>query len=296
MTVTAARATSELSREIAEAADFLRARGVVAPEAGIVLGTGLGSLGESLVVDTVVPYREIPHFAASTVESHAGEWVSGRLAGRPVVVMRGRTHYYEGYTMKQVTFPVRVLRALGADTLLLTGAAGGLNPHFALGELCAVVDHVNLMGDNPLLGPNDESLGPRFPDMSEPYDRALLALAQKVALEQGVRLVQGVFVGVAGPNLETAAEYRFLRQLGADVISMSIVPETLVAVHGGMRVLALVVVTDLCLPDRLEPVSIEKLVAVAGRATPALDRVLVGVVAAGAKPRGSSQVEETRGR
>jgi len=198
--------------------------------------------------------------------------------------------------MKQVTFPVRVLRALGADTLLLTGAAGGLNPHFALGDLCAVVDHVNLMGDNPLLGANDESLGPRFPDMSEPYDRGLLALAQRVALEQGVRLVQGVFVGVAGPNLETAAEYRFLRQLGADVISMSIVPETLVAVHGGMRVMALVVVTDLCLPDRLEPVSIEKLVAVAGRATPALDRLLVGVVAAGAKPRDSSQVEETRGR
>jgi purine-nucleoside phosphorylase len=296
MTVTEARQTSGLSREIAEAADFLRARGVVAPEAGIVLGTGLGSLGESLVVDAVVPYREIPHFAASTVESHAGEWVSGHLAGRPVVVLRGRTHFYEGYTMKQVTFPVRVLRALGADTLLLTGAAGGLNPHFALGDLCAVVDHVNLMGDNPLLGPNDESLGPRFPDMSEPYDRGLLALAQRVALEQGVRLVQGVFVGVAGPNLETAAEYRFLRQLGADVISMSIVPETLVAVHGGMRVLALVVVTDLCLPDRLEPVSIEKLVAVAGRATPALDRVLVGVIAEGAKPRDSSQVEETRGR
>src|SRR5262249_38257155 len=163
----------------------------------------------------------------------------------------------EGYTMKQVTFPVRVLRALGVDTLMLTGAAGGLNPLFALGDLCAVVDHVNLMGDNPLRGPNDDSLGPRFPDMSEPYQRGLVAVAERVALEQKQRLVKGVFVGVAGPNLETAAEYRFLRQLGADVISMSIVPETLVAVHGGMRVLALVVVTDLCLPDRLEPVSIE---------------------------------------
>ena len=277
-------AASPLVKEIEEAASFLRAKGVGRPEWGIVLGTGLGSLAGALEVQVTVPYRDIPHFPVSTVESHAGEWVFGKLQGRPVVVMRGRAHYYEGYTMKQVTFPVRVLRALGAKALLLTGAAGGLDPSYEIGGLCALTDHVNLMGDNPLLGPNDESLGPRFPDMSEPYDRALQALAARVAAQQGVRLAKGVFVGVAGPNLETAAEYRFLRQIGANVISMSIVPETLVAVHGGLRVLAIVVVTDLCDPDHLEPVRIENVVAAAGRATAALDRLMQGVVASGVPP------------
>ena len=272
---------SAMVREIEEAASFLSARGVGKPETGIVLGTGLGSLADALEVQATVPYRDIPHFPAPGVESHAGEWVFGKLAGRPVVVMRGRAHYYEGYTMRQVTFPVRVLRAMGASSLVLTGAAGGLNPEYEIGGLCAITDHVNLMGDNPLLGPNDDSLGVRFPDMSEPYDRALLAVVQRVAREQGAKLVQGVFVGVAGPNLETAAEYRFLRQLGADVISMSIVPETLAAVHGGLRVLAIVVVTDLCIPDRLESVRIESVVAAAGRATPSLDRLIQGIVASG---------------
>jgi purine-nucleoside phosphorylase len=274
-----ATTTSVLHKEIDEAAAFLRGKGVGRPEWGIVLGTGLGSLAGALEVQATVPYGAIPHFPVSTVESHAGEWVFGKLGGRPVVVMRGRAHYYEGYTMKQVTFPVRVLRALGADKVLLTGAAGGLNSDYEIGGLCAITDHVNLMGDNPLLGPNDESLGVRFPDMSEPYDRELRAQARRVAKQQGMRLHEAVFVGVAGPNLETAAEYRFLRQLGADVISMSIVPETLVAVHGGLRVLAFVVVTDLCDPDHLEPVRIESVVAAAGRATPSLDRLMQGVVA-----------------
>lgn len=272
-------ATSELRRQIDEAVGFLRSRTRLVPAAGIILGTGLGSLGESLAVETVVPYEEIPHFPVSGVESHAGELVFGKLSGRPVAVMRGRVHYYEGYTMKQVTFPVRVLRALGAEVLIITSATGGMNPLFNLGEIVAVVDHVNLMGDNPLIGPNDESLGPRFPDMSEPYDRRLVGLAEKVALAAGIRLEKGVLVAVAGPNLETAAEYRFLRQLGADVVGMSLVPEDLVAVHGGMRVLALAVVTDLCLPDRLEPVDIQKLLAVAGRAAPVLDRLVSNVVA-----------------
>jgi purine-nucleoside phosphorylase len=271
-------APGAMVKEIEEAAAFLRQRGVGKPEWGIVLGTGLGSLAGALEVQVTVPYQDIPHFPVSTVESHAGEWVFGKLSGRPVVVLRGRAHYYEGYTMRQVTFPVRVLRALGAKNLLLTGAAGGLNPAYEIGGLCAITDHVNLMGDNPLLGPNDESLGVRFPDMSQPYDRGLLGAAARVAKEQGLSLVQGVFVGVAGPNLETAAEYRFLRQLGADVISMSIVPETLVAAHGGLRVLAIVVVTDLCDPDRLAPVRIENVVAAAGRATPSLDRLIQGVV------------------
>lgn len=272
-------AASELARQIGEAVAFLRARTALVPRAGVVLGTGLGSLSEGLSVETVIPYGDIPHFPVSGVESHAGELVLGRLAAQPVAVMRGRVHYYEGYTMKQVTFPVRVLRALGADTLVLTSATGGLNPLFELGDVVAVVDHVNLMGDNPLIGPNDETLGPRFPDMSEPYDRALLALVERVALEEGLRLQKGVFVAVAGPNLETAAEYRFLRQLGADVVGMSTIPEDLVAVHGGMRVLALAVVTDLCLPDRLEPVLIEKVLEVARGATPVLDRLIRTVVA-----------------
>ena len=272
-------ALSELRRQITEAVEFLRGRTRLVPRAGVVLGTGLGSLGEALAVETVVPYEDIPHFPVSGVESHAGELVFGRLAGRPVAVMRGRVHYYEGYTMKQVTFPVRVLRALGADTLIATSAVGGMNPLYELGDIVAVVDHVNLMGDNPLIGPNDETLGPRFPDMSEPYDRALVGLVERVALEAGIRLRKGVLVGVAGPNLETAAEYRFLRQLGADVVGMSLVPEDLVAVHGGMRVLALVVVTDMCLPDRLEPVDIQRLLGVAGRAAPVLDRLVSAVAA-----------------
>jgi purine-nucleoside phosphorylase len=276
---TSTESKSELRRQIEGAVSCLRARSSLVPEAAIVLGTGLGSLGEDFAVETVVPYREIPGFPVSTVESHAGELALGRLKGRPIVVLRGRTHYYEGYTMQQVTFPTRVLRGLGAETLILTSAVGGLNPLFALGDICAVVDHVNLMGDNPLIGPNDESLGPRFPDMSQPYTRSLVALAEKVALAAGIRLVKGVLVAVAGPNLETAAEYRFLRQLGADVVGMSVVPENLVAVHGGMRCLALSVVTDLCLPDRLEPVSIESVLEVAGRATPQLDQLIGEVVA-----------------
>ena len=269
---------SELARQIADAVDALAKRTRVAPEAGIILGTGLGSLGDSLEVETVVPYSKIPHFPVSTVESHAGELVFGRLGGRAVTVMRGRAHYYEGYTMKQVSFPVRVMRALGAETLLVTNAAGGLNPLYQAGDLCAVVDHVNLMGDNPLIGPNDETLGPRFPDMSEPYDRALLALTEKVALEGGIRLHKGVFVAVAGPNLETAAEYRFLRTLGGDVVGMSLIPENLAAVHGGMRVLAISVVTDVCRPDHLEPVSIPKILEVAASTAPVLDRLVTEVV------------------
>jgi purine-nucleoside phosphorylase len=269
---------SELAREIAEAVAAIRRRAPARPEVGIVLGTGLGSLGQSFQEEAVVPYRDIPHFPVSTVESHAGELALGRLGGRPVAVMRGRVHYYEGYTMRQVAFPIRVLRGLGAGTLLVTNAAGGLDPLFETGDVCAVVDHVNLMGDNPLIGPNDDALGPRFPDMSEPYDRALLALAERVAHELGIRLRKGVFVAVAGPNLETAAEYRFLRQLGADLVGMSLVPENLVAVHGGMRVLALSVVTDMCLPDQLEPASIPKILEVAGRAAPVLDRLVTEVV------------------
>jgi purine-nucleoside phosphorylase len=272
-------ATSELKRQIDEAVASLRGRTALVPEVGVILGTGLGTLADGLTVETRIPYGEIPHFAVSTVESHKGELLFGKLGGRPAVVMSGRVHFYEGYTMRQVSFPVRVMQALGAKTLIVSNACGGMNPLFAGGDIMLVTDHINLMGDNPLIGPNDETLGPRFPDMSQPYDRALLALAEDVALEEKLKVQKGVFVAVAGPNLETAAEYRFLRGIGADVVGMSLIPENLVAVHGGMRVLALAVITDLCLADALEPVDIPKILAVAAQAAPRLDRLVTRVVA-----------------
>jgi purine-nucleoside phosphorylase len=272
-------ATSELKRQVDEAVASLRAKTPLVPEVAVILGTGLGELAEGLEVEARVSYRDIPHFAVSTVESHKGELVFGTLGGRPAVVMSGRVHFYEGYTMRQVSFPVRVMQALGAKTLIVSNACGGMNPLFAAGDIMLVTDHINLMGDNPLIGPNDETMGPRFPDMSQPYDRKLIALAENVALEEKIAVQKGVFVAVAGPNLETAAEYRFLRGIGADVVGMSLIPENLVAVHGGMRVLAFAVITDLCLADALEPVDIPRILAVAAKAAPRLDRLVTRVVA-----------------
>ena len=276
----ATQMTTELKRRIEEAAAFVRKRtkNAPAPEVGVILGTGLGDFASALESPVVVPYADIPHFPHSTVESHAGELHIGRLAGRPTAVMKGRVHFYEGYTMQQVGFPVRVLKALGCTTLVVTNACGGMNPALPAGTIVVTTDHINLMGDNPLIGPNDDTLGPRFPDMSEPYSRALIALAEKVAREQGLALQRGVFVAVPGPNLETAAEYRFLRKIGADVVGMSLVPENIVAVHGGMRVLAFNVVTDASDPDHLEPVDLSEVLAVAGRAAPALTRLVTEIV------------------
>jgi purine-nucleoside phosphorylase len=272
------RVTSELMTRIDEAAAAVRARCSLAPEIGVILGTGLGDFASALELEAAIPYRDIPHFPVSTVESHAGELHLGKLAGRRVAVMKGRVHYYEGYSMQQVSFPVRVLKALGCGTLVITNSVGGMNPNFPPGTITITTDHINLMGDNPLIGPNDEKLGPRFPDMSEPYSRALVSLCEQVALELKLRVERAVFVGVAGPNLETAAEYRFLRWIGADVVGMSLVPENLVAVHGGQRVLALNVITDACLPDNLKPVDIPEILAVAGRTAPALMRLLSEVI------------------
>jgi len=272
------KAMSELKTRISEAAAGVRAKSTLRPEVGIILGTGLGDLSQSLEAVTVVPYAGIPHFPRSTVESHAGELHLGKLAGRPVAVMKGRVHFYEGYSMQQVGFPVRVLRELGCRTLIITNACGGMNPDMPAGTIVVTTDHINLMGDNPLIGPHDDELGPRFPDMSEPYSRKLVALAEKVALELQQPLQRGVFVGVPGPNLETAAEYRFLRNIGADVVGMSLVPENIVAVHGGMRVLAFNVVTDASDPDHLEPVDLSEVLAVAGRAAPALTRLVTEIV------------------
>jgi purine-nucleoside phosphorylase len=274
----APKGADDLPRRIEEARAFVASRSAVRPEVAVILGTGLGRFAEAMPGADVIPFEEIPGFPTTAVESHAGDLVLGTLGGKPTAVLNGRAHYYEGWTMDQVVFPVRVTRALGARTLIATNAAGGMNPLYRPADIVAIVDHINLMGDNPLIGRNHDSLGPRFPDMSEPYDRSLIALAQEVALEERIALQSGVLVGVAGPNLETRAEYRFLRWAGADLVSMSLVPEAIAAVHGGMRVLAFAVVTDLCLPDALEAVDIPKILAHAAKAEPLLTRLVTRVL------------------
>jgi purine-nucleoside phosphorylase len=246
----------------------------LAPEVGVILGTGLNNLTERMEIEARISYEKLPHFAVSTVETHAGELLLGCLGGRPIVAMSGRFHRYEGYDLKQVTFPVRAMRALGAEVLVAFNAAGGLNPLFRAGDLMVIEDHINFMGDNPLIGLNDDALGPRFPDMSEPYARELIELAETVALEKGIKLQRGVYLACPGPCLETRAEYRMMRGVGADVVGMSTVPEVIVAVHGGMRVLAFSVVTDECFPDALEPVQIEKIIATASAAEPKLTQIV----------------------
>lgn len=264
---------------IADAVAAIRDRSAAEPEIGIILGTGLGALVDDIAIETSIPYEEIPHFPLSTVESHAGRLILGKLAGKGVAVLQGRFHRYEGYTLQQVTFPVRVLRLLGARTLVVSNACGGMNPLWSPGDLVLLDDHINLLGDNPLIGPNLDELGPRFPDMSEPYDRELQRLAQQVALEQGIALRRGVYVAVTGPNLETRAEYRMLRAMGADVVGMSTVPEVIVARHMGMRVLGVSIITDACLPDALAPATIEEIIRTAAAAEPRLTALIRGVLA-----------------
>jgi purine-nucleoside phosphorylase len=269
------RTEKSLYERIQETSAALRSHMRGQPRFGLILGTGLGDLASEIEDAVTVPYHDIPNFVPSTAESHAGNLVFGRLGGVDVVAMQGRVHFYEGYSIQQVTFPVRVMKGLGVDSLVASSAVGGMNPQFRAGDIVAIVDHINLMGANPLIGPNDERLGERFPDMSEPYDRQYLAHIEQVALEQKIALRKGVFVAVAGPNLETAAEYRFLRLLGADVVGMSLVPEAIVAVHSGMRVLALAVVTDECFPDRLEKADVAKIIRTANETAPALKRLVV---------------------
>jgi len=263
---------------IAAAASAVRARFDATPDVAIILGTGLGALASEIETSAVIEYGDIPGFPLSTVESHAGRLLCGTFAGKTVVAMQGRFHKYEGYSLQAVTFPVRVLRALGARTLVVSNACGGLNPLWSAGDLMLMADHINLLGDSPLIGPNDDALGPRFPDMSEPYDAQLRAVAREVATERRIALREGVYVAVTGPNLETRAEYRFLRNIGADVVGMSTVPEVLVAIHAGMRVLGLSIITDLCLPDALEPATVEQIIAVANRAEPNLTALVRGVL------------------
>jgi len=263
---------------VADAVRAVQSRTAIVPEVAVILGTGLGALADELHTEATIPYPEIPGFRAPTVETHAGRLLVGTIGKRRVAIMQGRFHRYEGYTLQQVAFPVRVLRTLGAKTLIVSNVSGGMHPLWATGDLVLISDHINLLGDNPLVGPNVDAEGPRFPDMSTAYDPALRKLAHHVALEHQIVLREGVYVAVPGPNLETRAEYRMLRALGADVVGMSTVPEVITAVHQGMRVLGLSIITDNCLPDALEPTSVEAIIAVARAAEPKLATLVRGVL------------------
>lgn len=264
---------------VADAVRAVRARTALEPDVGVILGTGLGALADAIETEATIPYADIPGFVVPTVESHTGRLLLGTMSGRRVAAMQGRFHLYEGYTLRDVTFPVRVLRALGANTLIVSNVSGGMHPQWAAGDLVMLADHINLLADNPLIGPNDDRDGPRFPDLTNAYDPALRALARAVALEQRITLREGVYVAVPGPNLETRAEYRMLRAFGADIVGMSTVPEVIVARQQAMRVLGLSIITDLCLPDALEPASVERILAVARAAEPRLAALVRGVVA-----------------
>lgn len=269
----------DLYDKINEAVSAIRNQWSGVPRAGIILGTGLGSLAEQIEVEASFEYGDIPHFPASTATSHRGRLVCGKLNGLGVVAMEGRFHQYEGYPLKQITLPVRVMKALGAEVLCVSQAVGGMNPYYKPGDVMVIDDHINLMGDNPLVGVNDDRLGPRFPDMSAPYDHALNEVALEIARRENFVAHKGVTVAVTGPCLETRAEYRFLRMIGADVVGMSTVPEVIVAVHCGLRVFGISVVTDMCLPDALEPANVEEIIATAGRAEPKLRALFEGVLA-----------------
>lgn len=267
-----------LADQIAEAVTVIRKHWPEQARAGIILGTGLGSLAQQIDVQARLEYESMPHFPRSTSIGHAGQLLCGCLQGLPIVAMEGRFHAYEGYTHEQITIPVRVMKALGAELLLVSNACGGMNPHYACGDIMVIDDHINLMGGNPLIGVNDDRLGPRFPDMSRPYDPLLIEHALEIARRENFVAHRGVYVAVTGPNLETRAEYRFLRSIGADVVGMSTVPEVLVAIHSGMRVLGLSVVTDLCFPDALEPANIERILSHAAAAEPKLRKIVLGIL------------------
>ena len=241
---------------------------------GIILGTGLGGLVKEIEVKHQINYEDLPHFPISTVESHHGKLIFGKINGKNVVAMQGRFHFYEGYTMQQITYPVRIMKFLGVETLLVSNACGGMNPNYRRGDVMIMVDHINMLGDNPLIGKNEDELGPRFPDMSEPYNLELIALAENIALENQIKVQIGVYVAVPGPNLETRAEYRFLRATGADVVGMSTIPENIVANHMGMKVLGISIVTDECFPDSLKPVNVEEIIATAMQAEPKMTLIM----------------------
>ena len=268
------RPMDNLRERIDEAVNYIHTQTKLVPQISIVLGTGLGGLAEKIKAEKSVSYENIPHFPVSTVESHAGRLIFGELEGKKVVAMQGRFHFYEGYSMQEVTFPVRVMKALGANVLIVSNACGGLNPQFKAGDIMVISDHINMQGAHPLIGPNDDSLGVRFPDMYQCYDPALIATAEEAALDIKLRVWKGVYVSVTGPTLETAAEYRFLRTIGADVVGMSTVPEVIVARHGGMKVLGFSIITDMGLPDALKPCSLEEIIHTANQTEPKLTALM----------------------
>ena len=268
----------EYLKQIAEAIEYIKKNTDIEPDIGIILGTGLGGLADDIEIETTLSYKNIPHFPISTVETHEGKLLFGKLSGKSIVAMQGRFHYYEGYSMKQITFPVRVMAKLGVTTLLISNAAGGMNPHYRRGDIMIIEDHINLIGDNPLIGPNLDEFGPRFPDMSEPWSKDLIIIAEQFASENNIKFQKGVFVAVSGPNLETKAEYKFLHMVGADCVGMSTVPENIVAVHSGMKVLGLSVITDECFPDTLQPVNIEEIIETAKEAEPKLTLIMKKVI------------------
>ena len=269
----------ELFDQIEAAAAAIRERWSEQPKVGIILGTGLGGFAEQVSDVVAIDYEDIPNFPRSTAVSHRGRLVCGKLDGVPIVAMEGRIHQYEGYPLQQITLPVRVMKALGAETLIVTHAVGGMNPLYQAGDVMIIDDHINLMGDNPLVGINDDRLGVRFPDMSAPYTPELIEVGQEIARCENFVAHRGVVVAVTGPCLETRAEYRFLRMIGADVVGMSTVPEVIVAVHSELRVFGLSVITDMCLPDSLKPAVVEEIIAVANSAEPKLRALVAGVVA-----------------
>lgn len=275
----------DLFEKIEEAAEVIGKVFEETPKVAIVLGTGLGGLVEQIEIKATIDYGEIPHFPTSTATSHRGRLVCGHLEGVPVIAMDGRFHMYEGYPLKQITLPIRVFKRLGVDLLIVSNACGGLNPYYQSGDIMLIDDQINLMGDNPLIGINDDRLGPRFPDMCEPYDQQWIDRAMAIARRDDIQVHRGVFVAVAGPNLETRAEYRFLRTIGADVVGMSTVPETIVAVHCGLKTIGLSVVTDMCLPDSLKPADVQEIIATANRSAAQLQKIVTGIVAEAGQTR-----------
>lgn len=268
----------DLIKKIHETLTIIRKKTQENYEVGIVLGTGLGGLVNEIQIEHIIDYSDIPHFPISTVESHHGKLIFGKINGKNVVAMQGRFHFYEGYTMQQITYPIRVMKFLGVKTLLISNACGGMNPIYSRGDIMVIIDHINLLGDNPLIGKNENELGPRFPDMSEPYDLELIELAEKIALENKIKLQKGVYVAVPGPNLETKAEYRYLRSLGADVVGMSTIPENIVANHMGIKVLGFSIITDECFPDSLKPVNVNEIIETAMKAEPKMTKIMKEVI------------------
>ncbi|MEE2706617.1 MAG: purine-nucleoside phosphorylase [Planctomycetota bacterium] len=268
----------ELYGKIEAATEAIRARWSTPPRVGIILGTGLGDLAEQIDTAMAVDYDEIPNFPRSTATSHRGRLVCGSLQGVDVMVMEGRVHRYEGHPLKQITLPVRVMKAMGCELLVISNAVGGMNPNYRCGDIMVIDDHINLMDDNPLVGINDDRLGPRFPDMCQPYDQALIEIALEIARRENFAAHKGVLVAVTGPNLETRAEYRFLRLIGADVVGMSTVPEAITAAHCGLRTIGFSVVTDMCLADALKPANVEEIIATANAAEPKLRALVLGIL------------------